>query len=70
MEFNGESVLHSQIRTEGDYCNELRGRLGVCMDKAMVQTRRVGWSFGSQTSTQGTACPDLISDIFENPSEN
>ena len=26
-----ESLLCSQIRTEGDYCNDLRGRLGVCV---------------------------------------
>lgn len=30
MEFE-ESVFRSRIRTEGDYCNELRGSLGVCV---------------------------------------
>lgn len=35
MEFE-ESMLHSRIRTEGDYCNELRGSSGVCMARGVV----------------------------------
>lgn len=74
-----ESLLCSQIRTEGDYCNDLRGSLGVCMGRGVVprwvkvqqpQTHEVRRSFTGQTSAQGAACPDLISDIFGDPSEN
>lgn len=74
-----ESLPCSQIQTEGDYCNDLRGSLGVCTGRGVVpcwvkvpqpQTHRVRRSFTSQTSAQGAACPDLISDIFGDSSEN
>lgn len=49
-----ESLLCSQIRTERDYCNDLRGRLGVrvCMCVWAGVLSLVEWNFNSLEPSQ------------------